>query len=55
MEILLTVAAMRMLCGPLIFSPNLETSMIAQLVKSLPTMQETLVSFLGWEDMLEKG
>ena len=55
MEILLTVAAMRMLCGPLIFSPNLETSMIAQLVKSLPTMQETLVSFLGREDPLEKG
>ena len=38
-----TVAAVRMLCVPLIFSPNLETSMIAQLVKSLPTMQETLV------------
>ena len=30
-------------------------SMIAQLVKNLPAMQETLVLFLGWEDHLEKG
>ena len=29
--------------------------LIAQLVKNLPTMQETLVLFLGWEDPLEKG
>ena len=28
---------------------------LAQLVKNLPTMQETLVQFLGWEDPLEKG
>ena len=28
---------------------------IAQLVKNLPTMQETLVQFLGREDPLEKG
>ena len=28
---------------------------IAQLVKNLPAMQETLVRFLGWEDPLEKG
>ena len=28
---------------------------IAQLVKNLPKMQETLVQFLGWEDPLEKG
>ena len=30
-------------------------SLIAQLVKSLPAMQETLVRFLGQEDPLEKG
>ena len=30
-------------------------SPIAQLVKNLPAMQETLVQFLGWEDPLEKG
>ena len=29
--------------------------MIAQLVKNLPVMQETLVRFLGQEDPLEKG
>ena len=26
----------------------------SQLVKNLPTMQETQVLFLGWEDFLEK-
>ena len=31
------------------------TSLIAQLVKNLPTMGETLVQFLGWKDSLEKG
>ena len=30
-------------------------SLIAQLVKNLPVMQETLVQFLGWEDPLENG
>ena len=30
-------------------------SLVAQLVKKLPAMQETLVLFLGWEDPLEKG
>ena len=30
-------------------------SLIAQLVKNPPAMQETLVRFLGWEDMLENG
>ena len=30
-------------------------SLIVQLVKNLPAMQETLVRFLGWEDPLEKG
>ena len=28
---------------------------MAQLVKNLPTMQETWVQSLGWEDALEKG
>ena len=28
---------------------NLGTSMVAQLVKNLPAMQETLVWFLGWK------
>ena len=30
-------------------------SLIAQLVKNPPAMQETLVQFLGREDPLEKG
>ena len=30
-------------------------SLIAQLVKNLPAIQETLVLLLGWEDPLEKG
>ena len=29
-------------------------SLIAQLVKNLPAMQEIQVGFLGWEDPLEK-
>ena len=38
--------------------PNLShywASLIAQLVNNLPAMQETLVQFLGQEDVLEKG
>ena len=31
------------------------SSLIAQLVKNLPARQETLVHFLGQEDLLEKG
>ena len=30
-------------------------SLVAQLVKNTPAMQETLVQFLGQEDLLEKG
>ena len=32
----------------------LGTSLIAQMVKNLPTMWETQVQSLGWEDPLEK-
>ena len=32
-----------------------ETSLVAQLGKNPPAMQETLVQFLGWEDPLEEG
>ena len=34
---------------------KLWASLIAQLVKNLPAMQETPVQFLGQEDPLEKG
>ena len=32
----------------------MKSSLVAQLVKNLPAMQETQVQFLGWEDPLEK-
>ena len=34
---------------------QLWASWVAQLTKNLPTLQETPVQFLGWEDALEKG
>ena len=38
------------------FRPSVHpvASLVAQLVKNLPEMQETLVQFLGWEDFLEE-
>ena len=30
-------------------------SLVAQLVKNLPAIQETWVQYLGWEDPLVKG
>ena len=33
----------------------LGASLVAQLVKNLPAMQEILVQFLGRDDLLEKG
>ena len=30
-------------------------SLVAQMAKNLPVMQETQVQSLGWEDPLEKG
>ena len=32
-----------------------KASLVGQLVKNLPAMQETQVESLGWEDALEKG
>ena len=34
---------------------KLRASLIAQLIKNQPAMQETWVRSLGWEDPLEKG
>ena len=46
-------------CPPvLIFSFQLTTkgaSLVAQLVKNLPAMQETWIRSLHWEESLEKG
>ena len=33
----------------------IRASLVAQMVKNLPAMQETQVQPLGWEDFLEKG
>ena len=42
-------------CGHVMFSySTLKTSLVAQTVKGLPTMWETRVRSLGWEDPLEK-
>ena len=30
-------------------------SLVAQMIKNLPAMQETWVQSIGWEDPLEKG
>ena len=37
-----------------IYSPRVGASLVAQLVKNLPALQETWVRFLGQEDPLEK-
>ena len=34
---------------------HLQASLVAQLVKNPPAMQETWIQTLGWEDPLEKG
>ena len=36
------------------FYLNITVCMVAQMVKHLPTMRETRVQSLGWEDLLEK-
>ena len=33
----------------------LQASLVPQMLKSLPAMQETWVKSLGWEDPLEEG
>ena len=47
------------MAGPMVcvlFSPPLDwNSLVTQMVKSLPAVQETSVRSLGWEDPLEKG
>ena len=41
--------------GQILFLDCLWASLVAQMVKNLPAMQESWVSSLGWEDALEKG
>jgi len=39
----------------LIIHHSQKTSLMAQMLKNLPAMQETRIPSLGWEDPLEKG
>ena len=34
---------------------GIRASLVVQMVKNLPAVQETKVRSLGWEDLLEKG
>ena len=40
--------------GIMIIPPDWEASLVTQLVKNLPAMQETRVLSLDWEDPMEK-
>ena len=43
-------------CGVLTIALEyFRASLVAQLVKNLPAMQETWVQSLSWEDLLEEG
>ena len=44
-----------MLPGNMVISQGFWPSLLAQTVKNLPAMQETLVGSLGQEDALEEG
>ena len=43
-----------LLIGPILHVPS-QASLVAQLVKNLPTMQETWVRSLGWQKPLEEA
>ena len=43
-----------LLIGPILYVPSW-ASLVAQLVKNMPTMREAWVRSLGWEETLEKG
>ena len=36
-------------------SPSVWVSLVTQMAKNLPAMQETWFQLMGWEDPLEKG
>ena len=53
--IILRLAFCTLLFFSFLRSGYVNASLIVQLVKNPPAMQETLVQFLDWEDPLEKG
>ena len=44
-----------LICSLIFFFFKKRVSLIAQMVKNPPAMQQALVQFLGQEDLLEKG
>ena len=56
-EILMTKAKVMLSVGFRFGEGSMQTNtyLVAQMVKNLPAMQETLVWSLGWENPLEKG
>ena len=42
------------LMSPALLAGTLPSSLVVQMVKRLPTMRDTRVQSLGWEDLLEK-
>ena len=48
------IAVSALFSSPIFYCESFISSLIAQLVKNLPAMQETPVRFLGWEDPREK-
>ena len=56
LDALLCASVYLPLCQLIYLSPHYTmSSLVAQLVKNLPAIQETWVHSLGWEDPLEKG
>ena len=50
------ISVVSMLCSVVEdFRIDYWASLVAQLVKNLPAVQETWVQYLGWKDPLEKG
>ena len=47
-----TSSALAVIC---LFEEDHRASQVAQLVKNPPTMRETWIQSLGWEDPLQKG
>ena len=53
----MTIDVISFTCGNIcaLLGLGFGVSLVAQLVKNLPAMQEAPVRFLDWEDPLEKG
>ena len=50
-----SLQAWRADCNILVLPTSHQASLVAQIVKNLPAMQETWLQSLGWEDPLEEA